>query len=140
MPRKSKKNPDNLSPKTIEAIKTGCKQSNEGKVTPADFSQYADEGETVICPICDHKCLSDPDTHCDHVTFVVAEKMVNRFNMTKEMDEWLDDNIGNDICDTISNSKLNAFCKKFGIQCETLTEYGMCCGPVCYEYIFGFKE
>jgi hypothetical protein len=147
MPRKSKKTTEALSPETEEAIKTGCQQSLEGKVTPADFSKYADDGdedggdgEGVICPICGHKCLSDESTHCEHVSFVVTENMVNRFNTTLEMDEWLDKNIGDDMCDTISTRKLNAFCKKFGIQRETLTEYGMCCGPACYEYIFGFKE
>jgi hypothetical protein len=145
MPRKSKKNPDNLSPETVDAIKTGCEQSNAGKVTEVDFSKFADEahadeGDCVICPVCGHKCLSDPDTHCKHVAFVVTENMVNRFNTTTEMDDWLDEKIGTDMCDTISDRKLATFCKKFGIKRDTLTEYGMCCGPVCYEYIFGFKE
>ncbi len=109
-----------------------------------NFSPEADQdeddvGDHVVCPICDHKCGSDPDTHCEHVVFVVAESMVNRFNTTDEMDKWLDENIGNDMCDTISKRKLGTFCKTFGIKRDTLTEYGMCCGPVCYEYTFGFK-
>lgn len=99
-----------------------------------------DNGEHVVCPVCNVKCYSDPDTHCEHVVFVITEEMVNRFNTTPEMDAWLDEKIGDDPCAGISTRQLNAFCKKFGISKDSITEYGMCCGPVCNEYIFGFKE
>ncbi len=98
------------------------------------------DGDHIVCPICQHKCYSDPDTHCKHVIFVVAERMLNRFNTTTEMDNWLDENIGTDPCDTISPRKLGAFCGKFDIQQDVIVEHGMCCGPVCYEYIFGFHK
>jgi hypothetical protein len=135
-----------ISDETLKAIKNGCEQSNAGQVTEADFSDHNDDeddgssGEYISCPVCQNKCYSDPDTHCKHVVFVVTEDMVNRFNTTPEMDDWLDEKIGTDMCDTISDRKLATFCKKFGIKRDSLTEYGMCCGPVCYEYTFGFKE
>ena len=105
-----------------------------------DEDEDIDDEEHVVCPVCQSKCYSDPESHCEHVVFVVAEDMVNRFNTTEEMDTWLDEKVGNDMCDIITTRKLNAFCKQFGITKETLTEYGMACGPVCNEYVFGFKE
>jgi hypothetical protein len=92
----------------------------------------------VICPTCGAKVGSDTETHCKHVLFVITEGMVNRYNTTKEMDEWLDDNVGNDSCTKIKKTYLTMVCRKFKIKLLTLTEVGICCGPISYEYTFGF--
>lgn len=99
-----------------------------------------DDFEHIVCPFCEAKIGTDTDTHCKHVAFVVIDEMVNRFNMTDEMNEALDKSIGNDLCDTVTDRKLNNFCKKFDVKLDIIVEHGMCCGPVCTEYTFGFKE
>ena len=111
--------------------------ANSGNSSNSDDD---DIGEHVVCPICQHTNTSDTDSHCEHVVFVVVEDMVNRFNTTEEMDNWLDKKIGCDMCDTITQRQLKSFAKKFGISLDSITEYGMCCGPVCNEFTFGFKE
>ena len=99
-----------------------------------------DDFEHIVCPFCEEKVGTDEATHCKHVAFVVTDGMVNRFNFTDEMNKALDKSIGNDICDTISERKLKNFCKKFDIKLDSIVEHGMCCGPVCFEFVFGFKE